>query len=291
MKLTYAASRYFTALMVMLYAFAKINGTQFAVLEYVKDMPLQELSGFWLTWYYYGYSSVYGTLIALLQIGAAIMLLHPKSTLPGAVMLFFIMSNIFLVDIFYGVDLPATVMAGVLLLCLSHILWEHRETLRKALWDRQPEVAGWNPSSVYGRATKYAVRALVVMVPFLLTYTVIYHNTILHTPLDGGWQVLESRGTGEEESMPERIYFEYNRAYLAVFRYGEKMDRNHFEVDNGDNSLRIWEEWLEKEEQLFSGRYELLGDTLRLTGSWRESGDSLSLTLLRANGRADQSSR
>ncbi len=48
----YSFLRYFVALAVILYGFAKLNGSQFTILQSELDKPLGEVSGFWLTWYY-----------------------------------------------------------------------------------------------------------------------------------------------------------------------------------------------------------------------------------------------
>jgi hypothetical protein len=46
-----AGMRCFAAFVVLVYAFAKINGSQFTILDSELDKPMGEVSGFWLTWY------------------------------------------------------------------------------------------------------------------------------------------------------------------------------------------------------------------------------------------------
>ena len=48
--------RYGAALVLLVYGFAKINGSQFTILDSELDKPMGRVSGFWLTWYYFGYS-------------------------------------------------------------------------------------------------------------------------------------------------------------------------------------------------------------------------------------------
>jgi hypothetical protein len=74
-------AHWIAALICLVYGFAKINGSQFTILDSELTKPMGEVSGFWLTWYYFGYSPFYGTLIALIQIGAGILLvcLEPRS--------------------------------------------------------------------------------------------------------------------------------------------------------------------------------------------------------------------
>ena len=110
--------RWVAAFLCIVYGFAKLNGAQFTVLDSELARPMGQVSGFWLTWHYFGYSAVYGTLLALIQIGAAILLVVPRTTLAGAVLLLPVAANILLIDVFYGVDLGGTLAGVVLLGCV-----------------------------------------------------------------------------------------------------------------------------------------------------------------------------
>jgi hypothetical protein len=63
-KALYIIARYSAAFAILFYGFAKLNGSQFTVLGSELDKPMGQVSGFWLTWYYFGYSRIYGDLIA-----------------------------------------------------------------------------------------------------------------------------------------------------------------------------------------------------------------------------------
>src|SRR5918993_5347848 len=111
-------ARWIAAVLCIVYGFAKINGSQFTVLDSELSKPLGEVSGFWLTWYYFSYSPAYGTLLASLQIAGGVLLIIPRTALAGALVLFPVAANILLIDLFYGVGLGGTLAAAVLLLCL-----------------------------------------------------------------------------------------------------------------------------------------------------------------------------
>ena len=96
--------RWIAAALCFVYGFAKINGSQFTILDSELTRPLGEVSGFWLTWYYFGYSPVYGTFLALAQIGAGILIIVPRTALAGALLLLPMVANILLIDLFYGID-------------------------------------------------------------------------------------------------------------------------------------------------------------------------------------------
>src|SRR5947209_10848862 len=108
MKSIYIASRSVASFLILFYGFAKLNGSQFTVLASELDKPMGEVSGFWLTWYYFGYSKLYGSFIAFGQIGGAVLLLFRKTTLLGVCCLLPIVTNIVLVDLSYGIDRSAT---------------------------------------------------------------------------------------------------------------------------------------------------------------------------------------
>lgn len=67
-------ARWLAAVLMIAYGFAKLNGSQFTVLDSEVTKPMGEVSRFWLTWYYFGVSTVYGTVIALVEIGGGLLL-------------------------------------------------------------------------------------------------------------------------------------------------------------------------------------------------------------------------
>lgn len=96
--------RYFLATMILSYAFAKILGTQFTTQPSTYDQPVGSLSGFNLTWYYYGYSFSYGVFIAISQITSSLLLFFRKTTRVGVVLFLSFMVNILLVDYAYDIQ-------------------------------------------------------------------------------------------------------------------------------------------------------------------------------------------
>ena len=60
------------------------------------------------------------------------------------------------------------------------------------------------------------------------------------------WTVEENGGS------LERVFFEYNRAGMAVFRSVDGDDVHHFEVDSG-GTVRVWQEWKEKGSLIYEG--------------------------------------
>ena len=231
------------AVLAILYGFAKINESQFTILDSELARPMGDVSGFWLTWYYFGYSAVYGTLLALVQIGAGILIVLPRTKLVGALILLPVVINIVLVDIFYGADLGGLAAALVLLTCVLMTLAPHTRRLTDAVFLEH---------SQRRRATGTVVAlAVIIAGSFAFTWWVANYNNRAPTAIDGVWTVTEQRG---EDGRWEFVFFERNRAHLVVFRsrHGSE-ERHHFEIDR-DGTVRIWEHWLQKGELIMEGR-------------------------------------
>ncbi|HEX7707689.1 MAG TPA: hypothetical protein VF701_14625 [Thermoanaerobaculia bacterium] len=274
----YDLSRWFVALAMSLYGFAKLFGAQFTVLDSELDKPMREVPGFWLTWYYYSYSAVYGNLLALTQIAGGLMLTFRRTTLAGAVLLFGILSNIVLVDIFYGVDAGGLIAAVVLWLLVLAILFHHRRELRELFWNSQPAEAV-EGSFGRGRAIRWFARASLLLVPALFTFWIANYNNRLPTPIDGRWRVQAAAGLPLTET-PLYIYFERNRAHLVVFRYENEWRTHHFDIESGGR-ISIAERWLVKGAPIFSGIWRLDGRELVLEGRHAATGADVRLDLER----------
>ena len=266
--------RWIAATICIFYGFAKLNGSQFTVLDSELSKPLAQVSGFWLTWYYFSYSAAYGTLIALLQIAAGVLLVVPRTALLGALILLPIAANILLVDVFFGVDLGGTLAAAVLLGCVIAMISPYAPRLRRTLVLR----------TMPARPTRRALAGLgtVMASAFAFTWWVANYNNRAPTEIDGVWSVTAQAGTTATEPTWRTVFFERNRAELAVFRAVNGMDAAHdFEVENG--RVRIWQTWLKRDSLIMDGR--LLPDgSLQLGILPARGGGTLTLQRVRNGG-------
>lgn len=117
--------RYFLATMILGYAFAKILGTQFTSQPSTYDQPIGSLSGFNLTWYYYGYSFWYGVFIAISQITSSLLLFFRKTTRIGVVLFLSYMINILLVDFAYDIEGAKGMAATMTIMALFILISEY----------------------------------------------------------------------------------------------------------------------------------------------------------------------
>src|SRR5262245_13139561 len=125
LRYLYIVARYSVAFLIITYGFAKLNGAQFNTLDSELDKPMRDISGFTLTWYFFGYSKVYGTFIALVQVMGGVLLMFRRTTLLGSCLLVPVISNIILIDIFYGVHYSALLVAIYILVALLFIVGNH----------------------------------------------------------------------------------------------------------------------------------------------------------------------
>lgn len=241
-----------------MYGFAKITGAQFTVLDSELDKPLREVSGFWLTWHYFSYSSVYGTLVALIQVAGAIALMVRRTALLAACVLLPVVGNILLINVFFAIDAGAFVAALLIMCALLTVLVAHRQRLAQLLLPAPPE------PTRKAKSIKLLVTTAVILLPLGFAYYLANYNNRRPTPIDGTWRVVNARAAGPD--LPTHVYFERNRAFMCVFRYAHGTSVHHFEVDGGQSRVRVWAAWLTKGPPLLEGTYDTTGKTIELTG-------------------------
>jgi hypothetical protein len=119
----YGIIRYSVAFNLARFGWAKAFGLQFNVPESIASQPINQLSGEWLTWFYFGHSPTFGLIVATIQIGGGLLLLFRRTLLLGSVILFSFMLNLTLINIFYQMNLGGLLQSilltiGILFLML-----------------------------------------------------------------------------------------------------------------------------------------------------------------------------
>ena len=232
--------RWFCAVQFMIYGFAKVNGSQFTSLDSRLAAPLEDVSPFWLAWYFFGYSGLYKGFIALIEIVGGGLLVFRRTALAGALVLLPAIVNIVLIDIAFRVDLGATLMAIVLTFGLLYLIRPHvRRLLAVVLVDHE--------STRAARVATVCGVVLTGVLAFSFTYYLANFNNRYPTEIDGTWDVVGERTEGISQ-----VFFERNRASWVVFMDEDgALHDHHFQIDGG--RIRIWEEWLSKGELIGQG--------------------------------------
>ncbi|MES2516703.1 MAG: hypothetical protein V4585_01270 [Bacteroidota bacterium] len=118
----YSIIRYTIAFNLASFGWKKIFGLQFVVPSEISSQPMNQQSGEWLTWYYFGYSSVFGILLALIQIIGAYFLLFRKTLLIASIVLFALMLNLTLINIFYQMNAGALMQSVLITIGISFLI-------------------------------------------------------------------------------------------------------------------------------------------------------------------------
>lgn len=206
--------RYWLALMISTYGFAKILKTQLQSPDYRLDIPMGEVDGFGLTWYYFGYSYTLAVILGLLQIGGSVLLLYRRTTLLGVMILLPVLVNIVLINIFYSIATGAFVNSVVYTLGLTFLLLVDFKKLKAAFWDlteRLPPVItrfGWG---------KHALRLLPIAAAFaFINYYVITDQS--DKILKGTWKVEQLKRNGRP--VPDSAWLTDSTAYKRIYFAG-----------------------------------------------------------------------
>ncbi|MEO6977114.1 MAG: hypothetical protein ABI113_02015 [Mucilaginibacter sp.] len=204
--------RYWLAASICTYGFAKILRTQFEQSFSTSDSLVKSLSGFDLTWNYFGHSYAMAVVIAIFQIGGSILLLFRRTTFLGAMILFPVMLNILLINWFYNIAAYAFLNSILYTSGLLYLILFRWKDIKLIIF--QPIYAF--PAIRFGFG-KFLLRALVIIYPLM----VIYHYAYTDKPLFlvGKWQVdqmirnidtMQANGWLTDSTAWKNIYFEEN---------------------------------------------------------------------------------
>ena len=156
--------RYISAFLLFGYGSSKLAHMQFHLNQALAQHPVASLTGYQLTWYYYGYSRTYACILGLTQVTGAALLLFRKTALLGAITMLPVMVNILLIDMFilppdYGPSLPA----AIIFVSLVMLVWRDSQNLIQAILATQmAEPAG-------SRKMHFWIRAAIVTTILAMT--------------------------------------------------------------------------------------------------------------------------
>lgn len=118
----YSSIRYCIAFNIASFGWKKLYGLQFNVPAEISNIPMNQQSGEWLTWFYFGYSHTFGVIIAIIQIVGGYLLLFRRTLLIGAVILFSLLLNLTLINVFYQMNAGALLQSVLLTIGVLFLL-------------------------------------------------------------------------------------------------------------------------------------------------------------------------
>ena len=241
--------RWIAAVLCVLYAFAKLTGSQFAPLDSQISRPMRDVSGYWLTWYYFSYSTTYGTFIGLVQLAGGILLAFRRTALLAALLLVPVFVNILLIDVFFGFTLGPTAMASVILACLLTVIAPHFGRLLEAVLPETPP---------HRLAPRIAAITAIVFTTWTGMGLAVHYLKRHPTTIDGTWSVVSQSGSVGGSNV-QQVFFERNNAHLVIFRSTAGDVGHHFEI-GADGLIRVWETLRTKGKLIMQGRVMQGGD-------------------------------
>jgi len=130
--------RYFCAFMLYMYGISKLLHLQFNMQPQLAQRAAGSLTGYQLTWFYFGFSRVYAAILGLTQVAGATLLLFRKTTLLGTLAMLPVIANILLINMFILVnDYGPYLISALICISLLIILCHQRTVLVSLLWSTQ----------------------------------------------------------------------------------------------------------------------------------------------------------
>lgn len=118
----FAIIRYTIAFNLATFGWKKLFGLQFVVPVSIAEKPMNQQSGEWLTWYYFGHSYSFGVILAFIQIIGSFLLLFRSTVSAAALALFAFMLNLTLINIFYEMNAGALIQSVILTIGIAFLI-------------------------------------------------------------------------------------------------------------------------------------------------------------------------
>ena len=226
-------ARYFLATVILMYAISKIMGTQFSSPPSVWDRPIGELSGFELTWFYYGYSFWYGMFIAGSQILAAFLLLFRRTTRIGIVLYLSIIVNILALDIAYEIN-AAIGMASVLTLIALFVFLSEFKSYYDFFINKPPLFSNTDRPKWLNKISKVKFIYIPLMIlGFFVLFSTVKKNLMTKNEFYGAWKPLD-------ENDWSRFYFQEASTFsIRGNNTNEKLYDGKYIINKKDNTIQF----------------------------------------------------
>jgi hypothetical protein len=161
----YCVIRYTIAFNLASFGWKKLFSLQFVVPLEIASKPMNEQSGEWLTWYYFGYSFGFGIILSVIQIGGAYLLLFRRTLLLGSCILLAFILNLALINIFYGMNAGALLQSILLTIGILYLLHLEYNKLKEFFLNSKSSFPPINISLL----KKHAIRISAIILSLLFT--------------------------------------------------------------------------------------------------------------------------
>lgn len=232
---------YFVALDLCMFAWRKIFHLQFYAPDGLLEKPISSLSGEMFTIAYFAHSYTFGVLIAAIQLAGSLLLLFRKARLLGVFLLFPVVMNIILIDIFYDVEVGALVQAIVIQLGLLYLLYVERKKVIGCFFDGMTEFR----QSAGNLWIKQGIRVTAVLLP-MLACIYLYDYPNRHPEITGKYEVAELSVNRQKidlgncaDSMITRVYIDNNHDLVFERNSIGRWQVGHFAYDRHNRNMQV----------------------------------------------------
>ncbi|MDM1073879.1 hypothetical protein HX001_15430 [Empedobacter brevis] len=252
---TYTFCRYFLATMIISYALAKIFETQFISQPSVYDKPIGNLSGFELTWFYYGYSYWYGLIIASTQIISSLLLFFRQTTRIGIIIFLTFMINILLMDFAYDID-GAKGMAVVLTIMALFVFFSDYNELIKYFIKTPPLFEKERTTKINKISKLKFIYIPLVFIGLFVLITTLKDKFLSQNQFFGAWENVENN---------ERIYFESANTFQKVNNSTFKpINSGTYTFEKDSIYLKETQEENQTPEIILKGKFNINNNELKI---------------------------
>jgi hypothetical protein len=156
--------RYISAFLLMGYGASKLAHLQFHLNHTLAARPVSSLTGYELTWFYYGYSRIYSVILGVTQVGGGALLLFRKTALLGAFAMLPVIVNILLIDLLIlPPDWGPTLPASIIFVSVVLILLRDARRFIPLIWIAQTS------EPLGSRRLHWAIRSAIVVILLAMT--------------------------------------------------------------------------------------------------------------------------
>src|SRR5260221_1181206 len=275
---------YLTGFNISLFGWKKLFHLQFRMPLSIADLPMSQLDGETLTWYYFGHSYVFACIIGVIQIAGSFLLFFRRTRFAWALLLFPVMLNILLINIFYQMNAGALLQSILLTLGLLYIILQEYPALLSLLFP-----ARLSPVN-HKRQLQWIASGVVSLLAFLFILN-SSHRLPMRSNLYGRYEVremsvngrpLSAVGDGNKDSVLTRVYFDLDN--VCVLEYNSQ-NRRLLARYTLDKSHETSDSWRIESRFLNKGKEVLLAANISLESEQefllrgRFSGDWIEMTL------------
>ena len=285
--------RMYLAWIIMSYGLAKVFAGQFPQLMANMDARMIELSPMRVAWAFFGYSKSYQMFLGWGEVIPALLLLFRRTALIGALLMVVVMTNVWLINIFF--DVCVKLNSFTYLAVAAYILLQYGSRLWKFFFTNKEVPAPYYPDLADRKIFKWiGIGINILLVGFILYDPAMYAYDYLsaaneETPknkLFGAWKVekIEKWENGNwvatyesDSSNFDRCFFE---GYAGVLQSPKKRQRFVYFMDSTDKQATL--SFIDNQNTRYESQVwtfeKPIADKLLLTG--RLSQDSLRLACI-----------